>query len=100
MLKDLVKQEQLSSSNTVSVAKIPESSSENSSDTESSSESEYDENIRKVEKTLSALELNRVKNPRFSPTSLTKNCVTPRFLQKGVSENFDFSRDITPSSEL
>jgi hypothetical protein len=74
MLKDLVKtkQEQPSSSNTVSVAKIPGSSG-NSSETESSLESESDENIRKVEKTLSALELNRIKNPRFSPTSLTKN---------------------------
>jgi len=74
MLKDLVKtkQEQASSSNTVSVAKIPESS-ENSFETESSSESESDENIRKVEKALSALELNRINKPKFSPTTLTKN---------------------------
>jgi hypothetical protein len=61
MLKDLVKakQEQPSSSNTLSVTKIPESS-ESSSETESSSESNSDENIRKVEKALLALELNRI----------------------------------------
>jgi len=74
MLKDLVKtkQEQPSSSNTLSVTKIAESS-ENSSETESSSESESDENIRKVEKAFSALELNRIHKPKFSPTSFTKN---------------------------
>jgi len=51
MLKDLVKtkQEQPSSSNTLSVTNIPESS-EDSSETESSSESDLDDNIRKVEK--------------------------------------------------
>jgi hypothetical protein len=71
MLKDLVKtkQEQPSSSNTVSVANITESS-ESSSETESSSESESDENIRKVEK---ALELNRIHKPKLPSTSLTKN---------------------------
>jgi hypothetical protein len=74
MLKDLVKtkQEQPSNSNTLSVAKIPESS-ENSSKTESSSESDSDENIKKVEKTLSALELNRIHKLKFSLTSFTKN---------------------------
>jgi len=74
MLKDLVKakQEQPSSSNTLSVTNIPESS-ENSSETESSSESDSDDNIRKVEKALSALELNRIHKPKFSPTSFTKN---------------------------
>jgi hypothetical protein len=74
MLKDLAKakQEQPSTSNTVSVAKIPESS-ENSSETESSSESDSDENIRKVEKALSSLELNRIHKPKFPIASLTKN---------------------------
>jgi len=74
MLKDLVKtkQEQPSSSNTVSVANIPEFS-KNSSETESSSESESDVNIRKFEKAFSALELNRIHKPKFPPTSLTKN---------------------------
>jgi hypothetical protein len=74
MLKELVKtkQEQPSSSNTMFVANIPESS-KNSFETESSSESESDENIRQVEKALSALELNRIHKPKFPPTSLTKN---------------------------
>jgi len=74
MLKDLVKtkQEQPNSSNTMSVVKIPESS-ENSSETESSLESDSDENIKKIEKALSALELNRIHKPKFSPTSFTKN---------------------------
>jgi hypothetical protein len=74
ILKDLVKtkQEQPSTSNTVSVAKIPESS-ENSSETESTNVSNSDENIIKVERTLSALELNRIHKPKFSPMSLTKN---------------------------
>jgi len=74
MLKDLVKtkQEQPSSSNTVSVANIPESS-ENSSETESNSESKSDENIKKVEKALSALELNRIHKLKFPLTSLSKN---------------------------
>jgi hypothetical protein len=72
MLKELVKakQEQPGPSNTVSVANIPESS-ENSSETKSSSKS--NENIRKVEKALSILELNRIHKPKFPPTSLTKN---------------------------
>jgi hypothetical protein len=58
MLKDLVKakQEQPSTSNTVSVATIPESS-ENSSETESTSESDSDENIRQVEKALSRISI-------------------------------------------
>jgi hypothetical protein len=66
MIKDLVKQEQPSSFNTVFVANIPESS-ENSSETESSSESDSDENIIKVEKAISALELNRIHNHKFPP---------------------------------
>jgi len=37
------------------------------SETESYSESDSDENIRKVEKALSALELNRIHKPKFSP---------------------------------
>jgi hypothetical protein len=51
MLKELVKtkQEQPSSSNTVAVATIPESS-KNSSEIESTSESDSNDNIRKVEK--------------------------------------------------
>jgi hypothetical protein len=74
MLKELVKakQEQPCSSNTVFVANIHESS-KNSSEIESSSESDSDENIRQVEKALSALELNRIHKPKFPPTSLTKN---------------------------
>jgi hypothetical protein len=56
----------------VSVARIPESS-ENSSETESSSGSESDENIRKVEKALSSLELNIIHKPKFPTASLTKN---------------------------
>jgi hypothetical protein len=74
MFKDLVKtkQEQPSSSNTLSVTKIHESS-ENSSEIESFSESDSDENIRKVEKALSAFELNRIHKPKFPPTSFTKN---------------------------
>jgi hypothetical protein len=47
---------------------IPESSV-NSSETESSSESDSDDNIRKVKKALSALELNRIHKPKFSVDS-------------------------------
>jgi hypothetical protein len=64
--------DQTCASNTVSVANIPESS-ENSSETETSSDSESDENIKKIEKALSGLELNRIHKPKFPPTSLTKN---------------------------
>jgi hypothetical protein len=100
MLKDLVKakQEQPSSSNTLSVTKIPESS-ESSSETESSSESDSDENIRKVEKALSALELNRIHKPRFSPTSFTKNWYpkpTPpdiQFEERSFQSQFTVSAD-------
>jgi hypothetical protein len=74
MLKELVKakQEQPSSSNTVAVAIIPESS-ENSSETKSTSESDSNDNIRNIEKALSSLELKRIHKPKFPPTSLTKN---------------------------
>jgi hypothetical protein len=100
MLKDLVKtkQEQPTSSNTVSVAKIPESS-ENSSETESSSESDSDENIRNVEKALSTLELNRIHKPKFSPTSFTKNWYpkpTPldiQFEERSFQSQFAVSAD-------
>jgi hypothetical protein len=100
MLKDLAKtkQEQPSTSNTVSVAKIPESS-ENSSVTESTSESDSNENIRKVEKTLSALELNRIHKPKFPLMSLTKNWYprpTPpdiQFEEKKFQSQFAVSTD-------
>lgn len=74
MLKELVKamQEQPGTSNTVSVANIPESS-ENSSETKSISKSDSDENIRQVEKAISRLELNSIHKPKFHPSSLTKN---------------------------
>jgi hypothetical protein len=96
MLKDLVKpkQEQPSSSNTLSVTKIAESS-----ETESSSESESDENIRKVEKAFSALELNRIHKPKFSPTSFTKNWYprpTPpdiQFEERNFQSQFAVSAD-------
>jgi len=100
MLKDLVKpkQEQPSSSNTLSVTKIAESS-ENSSETESSSESEPDENVRKVEKAFLALELNRIHKPKFSPISLTKNWYprpTPpdiQFEERNFQSQFAVSAD-------
>jgi len=100
MLKELVKakQEQPSSSNIVSVANIPESS-ENSSETESTPESDSDENIRKVEKALSALELNRIHKPKFPPTSLTKNWYprpTPpdiQFEERSFQSQFTVSAD-------
>jgi len=100
MIKDLVKtkQEQPSSSNTVSVANIPKSS-ENSSETESSSESGSDEKIRKVEKAISALELNRIHKPKFPPTSLTKNWYpnpTPpdiQFEERSFQSQFAVSAD-------
>jgi hypothetical protein len=100
MLKDLVKtkQEQPSSSNTLSVTNIPESS-EDSSETESSSESDLDDNIRKVEKALSALELNRIHKPKFSPTSITKNWYprpTPpniQFEERSFQSQFAVSAD-------
>jgi hypothetical protein len=74
MLKELVKakQQQPSTSNTVADANIPESS-ENSSETETTSKSDFDENIRQVEKALSSLELNRIHKHKFPPASLTKN---------------------------
>jgi len=74
MLKELVKtkQEQPSTSNTVVVATILESS-ENSSETESTSKSDSNDNIKQVEKAPSSLELKRIHKPKFSPTSLTKN---------------------------
>jgi hypothetical protein len=100
MLKDLVKtkQEQPSSSNTLSVTKIPESS-EKSSETESSSESDSDENIRKVEKALSALELSRIHKPKFPLTSFTKNWYpkpTPpdiQFEERNFQSQFAVSAD-------
>jgi len=100
MLKDLVKakQEHPSSSNTLSVTKIPESS-ESSSETKSSSESDSDENIRKVEKAFSALELNRIHKPKFSPTSFTKNWYpkpTPpdiQFEERSFQSQFTVSAD-------
>jgi len=100
MLKDLVKPkiEQPSSSNTLSVTKIPESS-ENSSETESSSEFEPDENIRKVEKAFSALELNRIHKPKFPPASFTKNWYpkpTPpdiQFEERNFQSQFAVSAD-------
>jgi hypothetical protein len=74
MLKELMKakQEQPGTSNTVAIANIPKSS-ENSSETEITSESDSDENIRQVEKALSSLELNMIHKPKFPPASLTKN---------------------------
>jgi hypothetical protein len=100
MLKELVKakQDQPGTSNTVSVANIPESS-ENSSETESSSDSESDENIKKIEKALSGLELNRIHKPKFPPTSLTKNWYprpTPpdiQFKERNFQSQFAVSAD-------
>jgi hypothetical protein len=98
MLKDLVKtkQEQPSSSNTLSITKISESS-ENSSETESSSESNSNENIRKVEKALSALELNRIHKSKFPPMSLTKNWYpkpTPPDIQFESKHYFKYFHDL------
>jgi hypothetical protein len=100
MLKELVKakQEQPVTSNTVSIATILESS-ENSSETESTSESDSDENIRQVEKALSSMDLRWIHKPKFPPVSLTKNWYsrpTPpdiQFEERNFQSQFAVSAD-------
>jgi hypothetical protein len=44
--------------------------------------------------------MSKQKTSGILPNYTKIQIVTPHFLQKGVSENFKFSRDITTSSEL
>jgi hypothetical protein len=72
---------------------------ENSSETESTSDSDSDYNIRYVEKALSSLELKRIHKPKFPPTSLTKNWYprpTPpniQFEERNFQSQFTVSTD-------
>jgi hypothetical protein len=70
MLKNLVLAKQKpSTSNTVVVAIIPDSSFE----TKTTSESDSDNNIKQIKKAFTGLELKRMHKSKFPPTSLTKN---------------------------